>query len=103
MCGCRDGRIECARAPHSNGSQEEDACDRCQELPPGPVCGPDGRNHLTRCSAVNCADFSPVELEGGPCQSQVCRLDHASDGVVAEYCIASTGQREDLVRARYLD
>ena len=69
VCGCRNGRIECARSPQCR--RPLDTCERCRRLHPGPVCGPDGRNHLTVCAAVNCAGFSPVDLERGPCQSQV--------------------------------
>ena len=75
MCSCRNGRIECARPPRCNRSGEEDDCDMCRQLRPGPVCGPDGRNHLTRCTAVNCSGFSPVDLANGPCQSQVSGSD----------------------------
>ena len=52
-------------------ADEGDACDMCVVMPLGPTCGPDGRNHLSRCTAVQCASIPPVLLQEGPCQSQV--------------------------------
>ena len=43
----------------------------CSKYPPSPVCGPDGRNHLSRCAAINCAGIPAVDLLDGPCQSHV--------------------------------
>ena len=48
-----------------------DPCDMCRDQPTSPVCGPDGRNHLSRCTAIYCAGIPAVELKDGPCQSQV--------------------------------
>ena len=83
VCGCRDGRIECTHSRHCRRPQ--DTCEKCKRLRPGPVCGPDGRNHLTECAAVNCAGFSPVDLERGPCQSQVRQM------VVTRQLMSSVG------------
>ena len=46
-------------------------CDECKNLPPSPVCGPDGRNHRTQCEAVYCAGIPALDLSDGPCQSVV--------------------------------
>lgn len=48
-----------------------DPCDACRAMPLDPTCGPDGRNHLSRCTAVRCAGIPAVNLQEGPCQSQV--------------------------------
>ena len=50
----------------------DDPCDQCRTRRPGPMCGPDGRNHMSHCMAVQCAGIPSTDLQAGPCQSQVC-------------------------------
>ena len=62
-----------------------DPCDMCRDEPTSPVCGPDGRNHLSRCTAIYCAGIPAVELKDGPCQSQVSRMIYLLAKVVLSY------------------
>ena len=76
-CGCRDGRLKCTHSrrhckPATPSGNESDVCNQCRrEGPPGPVCGPDGRNHISSCAAIKCAGVSPLDIRTGPCQSEV--------------------------------
>ena len=75
VCGCLDGRFRCIHfhycKPKTTGN-ETDLCRECErKSPPGPVCGPDGRNHISSCAALHCAGVSPLDIQLGPCQSQV--------------------------------
>lgn len=75
MCGCHDGRLRCIHFRHCKPKTTRNETDQCRECekrsPPGPVCGPDGRNHISSCAALHCAGVSPLDIQLGPCQSQV--------------------------------
>ena len=81
FCGCFDGRLKCAYLRHCNlTTPTESSSDRCLECekqhPPGPVCGSDGRNHISLCSALHCAGVPPTDIHPAPCQSRVSQPKH---------------------------
>lgn len=83
ICGCRNGRLRCARprCPEEEEEEEEDSCRACDGGPPDPVCGPNGINYRSLCTAVNCSGIPPANLEKGPCQSlDVCERFPCDEG-----------------------
>ena len=81
VCGCYNGWLKCLHAHHHHNNMTHtevphDKCHQCMlQHPPAPVCGSDGRNHISLCSAMHCAGVPPVTISHSPCQSRVSSYD----------------------------